>query len=139
VNGEVPDILKLGTVAQALVRGVQADPTGSVVKTIVVAPHHLLLLTERTNLRLPDLKDKAEVQGFGQVWQPAVSARISTTEPHNPVSNLDQRLMTGKDPGRRERQDGLGNLNHNRRLHLAGDRLRGTAMIEVKDLQIWVR
>jgi len=97
VNGEVPGALKLGAMARILVRGdhdLEADPTGSVVKITVVVPRRPLLPTQRMNLRLPDLKDKAEVQASGRVWRQAVSVHISITEPHNPTSNSDRRLMT---------------------------------------------
>jgi len=55
------------------------------------------------------------------------------TQPHQLLRSATH------DPGRRDLRDGLVNLNHNHRLHLAGDRPRGIAVIaEVENLQIWV-
>lgn len=142
VNGVVLGVLQRGTVAPVLVRGVQdpeADPAGLVVEITLVVLHHLPLPTQRMDLRRPDLKDKAEVRAFGQVWQQVASARISITGPRNPVRSLNRRLGIGKGLGWRDRRDILVSLNRNRRLHLDGDRPRGPMIIEVKVPQISVQ
>jgi len=61
----------------------ETDPTGLVVKITVVVPHRLLL-TQKVNLRLPDLEDNAEIRAFGQVERQAVSFHIynRATQPH---------------------------------------------------------
>ena len=96
MNGEVPGVPTRGTVAPAPVHGVRGQEAGILTEITVVVLHHLLLLllllTQRTVLRRPDLKDKAEVRAFGQAWPQAVSVRISMTGLHNPVRNLNWRL-----------------------------------------------
>ena len=136
MNGVILGVLPQGTVAPVPVRGGQdpeADITGLMVEITVVVLHRLLLLpTQKMDLRRPGLKDKAEVRAFGQAWLQAASVRIFITEPHNPVRNLSRRLGIGKDLGWRGHPGGLVNHNHNRRLHLDGDRLQGLMIIEVK-------
>ena len=67
MNGEVPGVPTRGTVALAPVHGVRGQEAGILTEITVVVLHHLLLLllTQRTVLRRPDLKDKAEVRAFG--------------------------------------------------------------------------
>lgn len=137
MNGEVPGVPTRGTVAPAPVHGVRGQEAGILAEITVVVLHHLLLLlTQRTVLRRPDLKDKAEVRAFGQAWPQAVSVRISMTGLHNPVRNLNRRLGIGKGLRRRGHPGGLVNPSHN---HLDGDRPRGSMMIEVKVPRTWVR
>ena len=53
MNGEVPGALKLGAMAQILVRGdqdLEADPTGLAVKITVVVPHRPLLPIQRMDI-----------------------------------------------------------------------------------------
>ena len=74
-NGVLPGVLPLGTAAAVLVRGVQ-DPgvviTGLVVETTALVLDRLPLLTQRVEVRLLLLRDRAEVQDFGLVWRRAV-------------------------------------------------------------------
>jgi len=140
VNGVVPGVPTRGAVAPVPVQGVQDLEADIMVETTAVVLHHLLLLlTQRMDLRHPGSKDKAEVQASGQAWPQAVSVRISITEPHNPVRNLNRRLGIGKDLGWRGHPGGLVNPNPNRRLHLDGDRPRGSMTIEARVPQTWVQ
>jgi len=136
VNGVVLGALTRGTVAPVPVHGVRGLEAGIMAGITVVVLHHLPLLTQRTVLHRPDLKDKVEVRAFGQGWPQAASVRISITGLHNPALNLNRRLGIGKDPGRRGHPGGLVNPNHN---HLDGDRPQGSMMIEVRVPRTWVR
>ena len=71
MNGIVLGVLKLGTAATVLVRGVQdsvAGSTGSTAETTVAVLHHLPRHTQRMELPRPSLKGKAAVPDFGLVW-----------------------------------------------------------------------
>jgi len=63
------------------VPSLETDPIGLVVKITVVVPHRLLL-TQKVDLRLPDLKDNAEIRAFGQVERQAVHIYNRATQPH---------------------------------------------------------
>ena len=139
VNGVVPGVLTRGTVAPVPVQRVQDLEADTMVEITVAVLHHLLLLTQRMDLRHSDPKDKAEVQASGLAWPQAASVRISITEPHNPVRNLSRRLGIGKGLGWRGHPGGLVNPNRSRRLHLDGDRPRGSMMIGVRVLRTWVQ
>jgi len=93
-----------------------ADLTGFVVEIIVVGPHHP-----------EDEPSSSRSQGQGGrpgFWTGVAASGVGSylynraTQAY-PVSNLNQRLMTGRDPGRPGRWDGLVNFNHNRRLGIS--------------------
>jgi len=88
-----------------------ADPTGLVVEIIVVVHHHP---------KDEPSSSRSQGQGGHPGFRTGVAASGVGSYLYNratqayPVSNPNQRLMTGKDPGRSGRGDGSVNLNHNR-------------------------